>query len=75
MVELVAAANESLVALREASDGCPMCMLAAIIRAQDKDTDDFGVWTDQRFAGFDYQAERQEALKMLNERRYEGVAY
>jgi len=74
MAELVAAANESLEKLREVSEQCPMCMLAAIMRAQSKDTDDFGAWTDTRFSGFDYQAERTEALKMLNEARYEGVA-
>lgn len=74
MPELVAAANESLEKLREVSEGCPMCMLAAIILAQDRDTDEYGAWVDTRFSAFDYQAERTEALKMLNEARYEGIA-
>lgn len=75
MAELVEAAKQGLATLREVADGCPMCMLAAIIREQSRDCDDFGTWIDTRFKGFDYQAERTEALKMLNEQRRDWGGY
>jgi len=55
---LVAAARDGLDKLREIADGCPICMLAAIVREQDRDCDEFGEWVDQRFVGFNYDAER-----------------
>ena len=71
MSALVDAANISLDHLREVADGCPMCMLAAIIRAQDRDCDDFGAWIDTRFSAFDYKEEVKEAWVCINDSRRE----
>ncbi len=65
MSELVAAANESMKKLREVSDDCPICMLAAIVRVQSKDE------FDDRFGDFDYRKERENALEVINESKRE----
>jgi len=72
---LVAAARDGLDKLRGVADGCPICMLAAIVREQDRECDESGAWIDQRFNGFDYESERTEALKLIRESQREWGGY
>lgn len=62
---LADAASESLEKLREVSCNCPICMLAAIVRVQLKDE------FDDRFGGFDFRKEREQAFVIINESKRE----
>lgn len=54
MDELIAALDASLDELRSVSQGCPTCMLAAIVQQKKRDGDDF------EDVNFDYKKEREE---------------
>lgn len=66
MTELIAALGDgdSLDELRRVSDGCPACMLAAIIQSGKQDKNDPETWID-----FDFAKERGRFWDEVNDAR------
>lgn len=57
--------------LRKKTEGCPACMLAAIV--QTRMSNDTRYITDE--VEFDYQRARADWLKLANDMRWENVAF
>jgi hypothetical protein len=67
---LEALLEDGLDGLRKKTDGCPACMLAAIVQMRISGRGEF----EFDLTEFDYQAERTEWLRLANDMKWEGVA-
>ena len=77
MAELVAALDiGGLDAVRKLANGCPACMLAAILNLRKRDG--ITTWSDDHqsyYPDFDFKKERDELMSTVNSAREHDYAY